>query len=78
MKEIRIFNYTVKNITLDIESGKTIAFVGTSGSGKTTVVKTIVNPLQGRGGLGAGEIGQVVEFVRPGHRAGQDDDDAGA
>ncbi|MCU0330229.1 MAG: ABC transporter ATP-binding protein/permease [Candidatus Kapabacteria bacterium] len=32
----------LKNISVDVESGKSVAFVGPSGSGKTTLVKIIV------------------------------------
>lgn len=42
--------YAVENITFDIKQGETIAFVGPSGAGKTTLVKLLVGlypPAQG-------------------------------
>ena len=43
--------YAVENITFDIKQGETIAFVGPSGAGKTTLVKLLVGlypPAQGQ------------------------------
>ena len=50
--------WVLKNITLDIPRGKTTAIVGTSGSGKTTILKLLLNfyePTQGR--VKIGELG---------------------
>jgi ATP-binding cassette subfamily B protein len=54
--------YALKDITLDIEPGKTVAIVGTSGSGKTTLLKMLLGfyqPVNGNitvGGISLSDI----------------------
>ena len=40
-------NNILNNINLTIESGETIAFVGPSGEGKTTIILSLINPTKG-------------------------------
>ncbi len=54
--------YALKDITLDIEPGRTVAIVGTSGSGKTTLLKMLLGfyqPVNGNitvGGISLSDI----------------------
>ncbi len=62
----------LKNISLNIQSGKTVAFVGPSGSGKSTTIKLIVGLYQPT----AGQItfnetpGEKIDFVALRNRIG--------
>lgn len=53
-------NFTLKDINVEIPFGKTTAIVGASGSGKTTILKLLLNyysPLEGNIYLGINDIG---------------------
>ena len=56
-------NYILNNINLTIESGESIAFIGPSGEGKTTIIRLIlslINPCKGNVLLKEGDLIKVM------------------
>lgn len=54
--------YAIKDISLDIEPGRTIAIVGTSGSGKTTLLKMLLGfyqPVKGNIAVGGTSLSDI-------------------
>lgn len=54
--------YAIKDISLDIEPGRTIAIVGTSGSGKTTLLKMLLGfyqPAEGKIAVGGTSLSDI-------------------
>ena len=49
-------NPTIEGFNLEIEQGEIVAIVGESGSGKTTVIRSVLGLLPGKGKVTKGDI----------------------